>query len=1195
MAENRWTDKQLEAIEARNTSVIVSAAAGSGKTSVLVERLLRILSDNENKVPADKIIVVTFTNDAAAQMKQRLSDAIAKQLEAEPDNEWLFSQQALIPSAKISTIHSFCFDLIRENVQSLNVSAGFRIIDDSEEKLITAKAVENVFERLYDQQPELMKKLSDFTCSGARGDAELEKTVLSVYRFIMSLPFPTDFLDSAKERYEKPFDEKNDPLAKSYAEYASGQLKSAAALAYYAAEIVPDDGKSKAKQLISGEAQTLEALSERVLDTALPWNERMPPEIKFETCRYPKTEKGSPEEGEINTVKDFRDRYKKLARDISDSVFTSESIADDYRINAEVIDGISVIVKELIKEIESIKSEKNALGFSDAEQLAVRLLCRKDESGRVTQTLLARELSEYYKLIMIDEFQDANNTQNMIFRMLSHNGTAERGGDNLFVVGDVKQSIYRFRLANPNNFLEVLDSSEPYFKGFEGTNAAVLLNRNFRSSRDVVDFVNDVFENIMSRESGGIDYTEAERLEYGAAYPEADRATEIIFSPDSGTAVPDDNDEEGGEAVSAVQAEARATAARIKSMLGVETVFDKGVLRPCEPRDFCILLRDRARGQLYADELAQMGIKAVCEETVSYLQSREIAVLVNLLKVIDNPMQDIPLVSVLMSPMFMLDADETAELRLLSEERDEKLYKTVLKAVSEGSGYSARTKLCRFCDIFKKLRICAASQSLEKLIVTVYDSTDFLSSMSVYSDGEQKKANLRLLLEYAKSYEQNSSGGLSGFIRYLNDVSENGGDFVRASVISPADNAVSVKTIHKSKGLEYPFVFLCGTSRRFNLIDCRSRMQINLDLGIGFKIQNLESGQLYDSFPRFAISCVNKRESISEEMRLLYVALTRAKERLFITVPDSENTRRRISECAAQIAAEDGKPSAVKAGSMLDWLLAAILTHPDGSRIQNEVDIPVRSYSSRIKISSYEQTAAPEELPEEKKALAEEQSVRKLLDNFNYRYDSGLTETLAKLTITEIAKSESDEVFLRRPEFAADHSRLTPAEIGTATHTFMQYADYAAAEIAPEAEAERLESLGIISAAERKSLDLAHIKAFFRSELYARMKRSPEIRREQKFLVEISQLGLDGSYGLEYNNNSSMLQGIADCIFYEDGGIVLVDYKTDRVRSADVLADRYRRQLVLYSAALEKIFHVKVSQAFLYSFSLDKEIEITLT
>ena len=1191
---DKWTDRQLEAIEARDTSVIVSAAAGSGKTSVLVERLLRILSDNENRVPADKIIVVTFTNDAAAQMKQRLSDAIAKQLEADPSNEWLFSQQALIPSAKISTIHSFCFDLIRENVRSLDVSSGFRIIDDSEEKLIVAKASGNVFERLYGEKPELMKKLADFTCSGARGDTELEKTMLSIYRFIMSLPFPTDFLDSAKKRYEQPFDERTDPLAAAYSEFISQQFRSAAALAFYAAELVPDDGRSKAQSIITGEAQLFEQLAERVKDTALPWDERMPKPIKFETCRYPKTEKGSDDAAVIDAVKDFRDRYKKLANDACGNVFSLKSITDDYRVNAEIIDGVSLLVKELIKEIDSIKIDKNALGFSDAEQLAVKLLCRKDGNGNIVQTPLARELSEYYRLIMIDEFQDANNTQSVIFRMLSHNGTAEKGGDNLFVVGDVKQSIYRFRLANPNNFLEVLDSSEPYEKGFTGTNAAVLLNRNFRSSRDVVDFVNDVFENIMDRDNGGIDYTDNEKLEYGANYPDADRTTEIIFSPDKGVITVSTDDESGEESLSAAQAEARAAASRIKSMLGVEKVFDRGEMRTSEPRDFCVLLRDRARGQLYADELNAMGIKAVCEETVSYLQSREISVLLNLLKVIDDPMQDIPLVSVLMSPMFMLDADETAELRLLSEKRDEKLYKAVLKAVGEGSNYSAKAKLERFCRIFKSLRISAASQSLERLIVTVYDSTDFLSSMSVYSDGEQKKANLRLLLEYAKSYEQNSSGGLSGFIRYLNDVSENGGDFVRASVVSPADNAVSIKTIHKSKGLEYPFVFLCGTSRKFNLADCTNRMQIHLGLGIGFKIQNLETGQLYDSFPRYAISCVNRRESISEEMRLLYVALTRAKERLFITVPDSDNTRRRIAQCAAQLAAENGKPSAVKAQSMLDWLLAILLTHPDSCRIQNEIFVPTRNSRAKIKISSFEDTSADEKAPEEVKALAEEESVRKLLGNFNYRYNSELTEALAKLTITEIAKSENAEVFLRRPEFAADYGKLTAAEIGTATHTFMQYADYAAAEIAPEAEAERLETLGIISSAERRSLDLEHIRSFFRSPLYERMKRSPEVRREQKFLVEISKLGLDGMYGLEYNNSSSMLQGIADCIFFEDGDMVLVDYKTDRVKSSEVLADRYRRQLVLYSAALEKIFHIRVRKAFLYSFSLDREIEISL-
>lgn len=1190
MAENRWTEKQLDAIEARNTSVIVSAAAGSGKTSVLVERLLRILSDNENRTPADRIIVVTFTNDAAAQMKQRLSNAISQRLEKEPDNEWLYSQQALIPSARISTITSFCFDLIRENVQPLGVSSGFRIIDESEENIIIAKATENVFERFYGEKPDLMKKLADFTCSGARGDTELEKTVLSLHRFIMALPFPMDFINESVKRFEQGFDEKTDPLAAAYTSYISDELNSAASLAFYAAEAVPDDGKSKAQQIISGEAEMLEQLAERVKNTALKWEERQLKPIKFETCRYPKTEKGSDDEALINFVKDIRDKYKKIYNELAENSFTRDEISDDYKINAEILNGISELVKALIDEITTIKNEKNALGFSDAEQLAIKLLCQKDENGSISRTALAEELSNYYKLIMIDEFQDSNNTQSLIFRMLSHNGTAERGGDNLFVVGDVKQSIYRFRLANPNNFMQVLDSSEPYTRDFQGKNAAVLLNRNFRSSIDVVDFVNDVFQNIMSRKSGGMDYTEGERLEYGASYPEGDRATEIIFSPDNATA--DDNDDDD-EPISASQAEARATAFKIKEMLGKAYVSDKGSLRPCEPRDFCILLRDRVRGQLYADELAACEIKAVCEETVSYLRSREISVLLDLLRVIDDPMQDIPLVSVLMSPMFMLSANDMAELRLMSESREEKLYKAVLRAVGNDSDYPARAKLIRFCNIFRDLRLAAASQSLERLIVNIYDSTDFLSSMSVYSDGEQKKANLRLLLEYAKSYETNSSGGLSRFLRYLSDVSDNGGDLVRASVVSVTDNAVSVKTIHKSKGLEYPFVFLCGTSKKFNLSDCRNRMQINLELGTGFKIQDISTGRLYDSFPRFAISQVNKRESINEEMRLLYVALTRAKEKLFITIPDSDATRRRISECAVRIAAENGALSAVKASSMLDWLIAAILTHPDGNKVQNDVFIPTRKSNARLKISTYAPSFSTEANNENVKAIPNDEDVKRLLENFGRRYDNKLTDKLAKLTITEIAKSENDEVFLRRPDFAAEHTKLTSAEIGTATHTFMQYADYSAAENSPQKEAERLEQLGIISSAERASINYKHISAFFASNLYKRMKSSPDVRREQKFLVGLSQLSLDESFNLEYNENS-MLQGIADCIFFENGEMIIVDYKTDRVNSPDVLADRYRRQLVLYSAALEKIFNVKAAGAYLYSFSLDREIEIKL-
>ncbi len=1199
----KWTDRQLDAINAENTAVIVSAAAGSGKTSVLVERLLRLLSDEENKISADRIIVVTFTNDAAAQMKQRLSEALSERIEAEPENMWLRRQQSLIPSAKISTIHSFCFDMIRENVRSLDISAGFRILDDTEERLLTAKASAAVFEEMYEKDPGMMNFLSDFTGGEVRGDGQLEAVVLEIYRFLSSQPFPDEWLDKAAERYGSPFDEKKDPLAEIYAELVLEDMNRLAMLADHAAELCSEAGESKAYGVILSERDMFLSLAEKASDAELEWNERFgfPPQ-KWETARYPKTEEGSPERAVVDKVKSIRDNYKKKYTElVNKNIFTKEDISDDYEKNHTVLKELSAIVKAVSEEVRRMKSERNALGFSDAEQLSVKLLCERDGNGEIRPSVLAKELSGYYKLIMIDEFQDANNTQNLIFRMLSHNGTADKGGDNFFAVGDVKQSIYRFRLANPKIFTGVLDSSEPYREGFSGDSAAVLLNRNFRSSGDVVDFVNDVFENIMTVRTGGIDYTEAERLEAGAVYPEADRAAEFIFAGETGESVSpaadsEDEPEEEGQTAAEVNAEAYAAALKIKSMLGVAKVYEKGAERPCECRDFCILLRDRARGRLYADALAGFGIRAVCEETAGYLRSREIAVLINLLTVIDNPMKDIPLMSVLMSPMFMLTADEAAELRLMTENRGDRMYKCVLAALDKENSvkYSAVGKLEHFSEIYGNLRVCAATQSLSRLIRTVYDSTDFLSSVQAYADGEQKKANLRLLLEYAESYDSNSAGGLSGFIRYLHDISENGGDFVRASAVPSAGNAVSVKTIHKSKGLEYPFVFLCGTSKPFNKSDINARMQINLDYGIGFRIQDREKLKLYDSFPRYVLSRLNLRETVSEEMRLLYVALTRARERLFITVPDNEKTARRIEDICTEIAAAGGiEGAAEKAGSMQDWLLSVLLTHPDGKAVRKDTELPVRESRARIKVTySGKDSTESTEKAAESFPLPDGESVRLLLDRFSFKYDSRLPETLARLTITEIAKSESEEIFLRRPEFSAAAGGLTAAEAGTAMHTFMQYADYAAAEADPVSQAEILTEKGILSEAEKNALRYEKLSAFFRSELYGRMKKSPEIRREQKFLIEISQLGLDGGLGMEYNNTDGMLQGIADCFFAEEDGIVLVDYKTDRVSEEKVLADRYRRQLVLYGAALEKIFGRKVRGAYLYSFALDKEVKI---
>lgn len=1188
-----WTPEQQDAIDARNTSVIVSAAAGSGKTAVLVERLLRILSDTENKVPADRLIVVTFTNDAAAQMKQRLSEAISAKLESDPDNSWLSHQQSLIPAAKISTIHSFCFDMIRENVQTLGVSAGFRILDDTEEQLVTAKALDNVFERFYSEKPELTDFLANAANGVSRSDDRLEKNILSLYDFLKSMPFPQKWMDKARDMYAGEFDADN-VLGKIYADMVSGKLSTISARMKYASELAGKAGDEARMALFCDEHALISGIEKTVHDTHKPWNERFNIQnIAWENLtRYrTKTKKDTPERVLAETAAGIRAKCKDdMAKLASAAAFTEEEIKSDFDKNRRLISGMAEILAALEEETAALKAEKNALSFSDAEHFAVKLLC-DEKDGCIVPSPLAKELSDFYKVIMIDEFQDANDTQNLIFRMLSHNGSADKNGDDLFTVGDVKQSIYRFRQANPNIFISCLKAADEYTKDYTGKNAAVFLNKNFRSSSDVVDFVNVVFGYLMSEQVGGIDYTDKERLALGAKYPDADRSTEFIIAAEvQSDNADDDSDVDGEESVADINAEAYAAAKKIRSMLGSATVTEKDVTRPCRCSDFCILLRDRKRSQLYIDALAQFGIKSTGEETMAYLDSREISVLVNLLRVVDNPMLDIPLVSVLMSPMFLLTDEETAQLRLLSKEKGSHIYNAVLAAQNDDTIYPAKEKLARFCEVYGKLRICAASQSLERLIRTIYDSTGFLASVQVYADGEQKKANLRLLLEYAKSYEQNSDGGLSGFIRYLDDISARGKDFVRASVNSAADDVVSIKTIHKSKGLEYPFVFLCGTSKQFNMSDTRDPMQIHNDLGLGFKIHDRDTMTEYTSFPQYVISQVNARETKSEEMRLLYVALTRAKEQLFITLPES-TLDKALSKAATALNNSGIDPS--DASNMQEWLLSVLLTHDKGRMLLPDMDLPQLDCPCRIKITrSSEISAEPLSAAEENTPQPDDDTVNKMLARLNYRYDTDLSQKAAKLTITEIAKSEQGDIFLRRPDFSGDYRRLTAAEVGTATHTFMQYADFAAAEADVHAQADKLTDMGILSEAEAKALNYGSLESFFRSPLYARMKKSGEIRREQKFLIEISELSLDDELGKEYNNTNGMLQGIADCMFAEGDGFILLDYKTDRVTGEKVLIDRYYRQLYLYSIALEKIFGRKISEGYIYSFCLNKEIRL---
>ncbi len=1181
-----WTDEQLDAIDARGMGIVVSAAAGSGKTSVLVERLIRVLSDTENKTPADRLIVVTFTNDAAAQMKQRLSDALSRKISEEPDNLWLCSQQTLLQTAKISTIHSFCFDLIRENIRTLDISNGFRILDDTEEKILRIKAVENVFEKFYSTYPDVVNRLSDFFSGSDRSDANLEEIILKAYEFLMSIPYYDDWIKDKVDFWKKGFHPDSDPFAPFYVnDVAVAYEAILRKIRYLEKQYDEIYGEYGSSDCITAERDYIEATLKKINSSDVPWDERVSlGNMPKATFRSPVKKSEDENRDEFERMQKFHTAYKDDIKKINSTVFTAAQIDEDYKIHAEITEKLYMMIAAFSDELARLKAEKNALGFSDAEQLAIRLLTQKNDKGEICRTPLASELSEYYSMIMIDEFQDANNNQDLIFKMLSKGGTPEKGGTNLFVVGDVKQSIYRFRLANPKLFIDVLDKSEQYDRnGFTETNAAIYLNRNFRSSEPVIDFVNYVFGMLMSRSVGEVDYTSNEQLVKGLDYPEDDRTTEFIVVPKS-----EDEENEIDEPYAAAQ--------KISSMLGVKQVSDKGVLRPCEPRDFCILLRGKKEAELYVKALAERGVKAYAEEPEGYLEAREISVLVNLLAVIDNPMKNIPLTSVLMSPMFMVTAEEMAELAVIKDKDEDKYFKVIKRVLDGetdvGSGSALYAKLDRFMKIFDKLRYCAASQRLERFIRTIYDSTDFLSAVQVYKDGRQKRANLHLLLDIAESYESNSGGGISGFVRYVDTLVKKEKYLNHASTISSSDNAVSVKTMHKSKGLEYPFVFVCGTSKEFNTSDISAGILLNSDYGITFKIQDREKLKAYQSFPLYVMKKLERSSLASEELRLLYVAFTRAREQLFITV--KEDVRDGMTSLKQEIAAAGGLTTDIiaDADSMFSWIFSAMAVHPETEWFRGETDIPTVKSAPHIRISEAMRDEMQEETEKEDMVLCDKEKLLRLKEAFEFRYSSELTEKSAKITVTEISKSgEEDKLYLRRPEFVAEKGELTAAEKGTAAHTFMQYADFAVAETNARAEAERLENMGLLTKEEYASLDFGQITRFFESDLYRRIKKSDTIRREQKFLIKKCDAALDDERLMEYNNNS-MLQGIADCMFEEDDGIVIIDYKTDRVNSEGVLVKRYDLQLKLYSAALGRIFDKPVKEAYIYSFALGRAIRV---
>ncbi|MBR6106659.1 MAG: helicase-exonuclease AddAB subunit AddA [Oscillospiraceae bacterium] len=1191
---SRWTPEQQAAIDARGASVVVSAAAGSGKTSVLVERLIRLLSDTGHPCPAERMVVVTFTRDAAGEVRTRLNRALTSYVLQKPDDPWLRRQQTMLQSAKISTIHSFCFDLLREQFAALNISAGFRIMEPAEESTLRSTAAAAVLERFSAAAAEdetvkaQQKLLLDAFCT--QDDTPLERIVLALYGKAEETPFGESLLSDAAALYE------SGEMQKRMAAAIAAELDTVCMYYNKAVELGRELDAGKNFAVICDEAAEAEKLRTVLAEDGFA---RLSELIAAKPDgRLSRAGKNVDAE-KWAAVKALRDKGKALRDNLRKKWAAALRFADsDFVRHGAVLRALDRLVRDFSEELAAQKLAKNAVGFGDVMRMTLSLLAERDADGNIHKTPLAEQLSQQYEFIMIDEFQDADNQQDLIFRMLSRGGNAERCGSNLFTVGDSKQCIYRFRNANPNNFSRAMRESAEYTSPMLTENTCIRLNKNFRSAQEIVDFVNLIFSQLMTRQIGEIDYDESQKLVRGAEYPEADRPVELLLLENSREAPAD---------------EPRAVAERIAMHLSAHTPVRTadGSVRPCAPKDFLLLIRSKTHVQEYAAALTERGIPVCRTEQSGYLKSPEIMLLLDILRAVDNPLLDIPAAAAMLSPMIGFTLDELTAVRVY--DRKHSLFQTMQKMLADAAEGNSQTdtpllqKCRRFCDFLESMRLCSAMETPEQLIRRVYRQTDFLGMMQMTQGGEQKKANLRALIAHAKAFEQSSGGGLSAFLRYVDALLSRGQDLEGGGVPAGTENVVQIKTIHASKGLEAPFVILVRTDDIFTGKDAKEPFQYHAELGLAFRLHDPELLTAGVTLPYLAILQRSEAEMRSEELRLLYVALTRAKEHLILPVTHSAKYGDTLRAFAAEQDAFGGQSDSLTGSvtNMRDWLMCALIRNPACEMLRREFDLTCGSDPSQPLISVRIDRIEPEDADAaaqdgEQDAAAESADpalTERLKAQCAWKYESREAHLTAKYGVSELAKAEDFSAPLRRPQFVREKHGLSGAERGTAVHTFLQYADFSAAAKDVPAEITRLREKGRLTAKQADAVSRSGISAFFETALYARICNAKQVWREKKFTVRLSDLTLTGplaQLGSDYAGTDGMVTGIMDLVFEEADGIVLADYKTDRVQRAEDLLGHYTEQIRLYAEALRLLMQKPVKACFLYSLTLNRTVPVIL-
>ncbi len=1230
----KWTKEQQSAIIEKGQNILVAAAAGSGKTAVLVERIIcKIINDG---VDIDKLLVVTFTNAAASEMRERVLEAIYKKLEDNPDDDNLQKQITLLNKSSICTIDSFCLEIVRNNFFELDgVAPNFRIGDKVEIDLLKQEIIEEIFEKKYEEKNEEFQKLIK-TYTTYSDDTPLKDLVLKIYGYIQSDPFPEKWLKDKIKMYdlENTFEEdfSETVWGKYILEDVEEQLIDIIkTLKKIERELVLDPELDKYQKIVENDIERLIDVKNTIDNWDITCT-KMDPKL-FLDWRGPKVE--SDLKVYAQTVRTtVKEKYKEKIMPIF--ISNSKEIRTDIYEMYDVLINLEKLVLEFKKEFTKRKREKNVVDFNDVEHLALSLLIKKNkETGEIEKTEIAKRYKEKFEEIAIDEYQDSNLLQEYILTSVSRD-------NNIFMVGDVKQSIYKFRQAMPELFL---NKYEVYNKKEEGNieeGLKIQLFKNFRSKKNVLDFTNVIFQNIMSKEAGDIDYVEEEYLNLGASYEPISQdekieinvidfsgnlEEEIIEEPEN-----EEDDEENKndeidnteEKVEAIEVEAKYVATRIKEMIDNKyQVWDrkKDSYRDIMYKDIVILLRaTKVPAPVFEQELIDMGIPVFSDGSQEYLASREIELIMNLLRIIDNPMQDIPLVTVLRSNIGNFTDDELVEIRLTDKYTN---FYTCLENSKSNVNKELKEKIDKFLTKLAVWRKEQEYYALDEFIWKLYSQTGLYNFVGLMNNGELRQANLKMLFERARNFESASFKGLYNFIKFIEKLKISSQDMDSAKIIGENDDVVRIMSIHKSKGLEFPVVFLSNTSKRFNFQDLKDNIILHQELGLGIKYIDYDKQITFDTLTKKAIKNKVRIETLSEEMRILYVALTRAKEKLIVTgiSRDYQKAFDKFKEQIDIYSKEDGKINPIfvkKYITYLDWML--LVYYYDKFDMDKYTLLQIHNNEKVIKKAKKlvsKENKKEFNLRDLNKNTINKEELEKIEKMLNYEYTNKLSITIpTKSSVTKLkelmnkeqnilkdnqntnkeqSQTNTIEITYKKPDFMKEQTKeeLTGAQKGTLLHLCMQKLD-----INIEYTKELLKSMinsmvneNIISSVEAEGINIEKIFKFTNSSLWKDMKKAKLIYKEKPFYITIPAKEI---YNQEIEENI-IVQGIID-LFYidENDNIILVDYKTDYIEHGKekVFILKYKAQLDLYERALKDVYKKEVFKKVIYSTYLEKELEV---